>query len=140
MTYAWLAAIIAFVAIEAMTSQLVSVWFAGGALAAFIGACFGTGITIQWILFVATSALLLILTKPFVKKITGRTPEKTNTEAHIGKTTIVTRTIDNIKESGEVKINGVSWSARSDDESVIEDGEKVIIKRIEGVRLIVSRI
>ena len=101
---------------------------------------FVDNVVIQTAVFIISSVLLLFLTKPFVKKITGRTPEKTNTEAHIGKTTIVTRTIDNIKESGEVKINGVSWSARSDDESVIEDGEKVIIKRIEGVRLIVSRI
>ena len=69
MIYAWLGAIIAFSVIEIMTAQLVSIWFAIGSLAAFIGASFGISTMWQWILFAIFSAIALILTKPFIKKI-----------------------------------------------------------------------
>lgn len=138
MVYAWLAAIIAFAVIEAMTAQLVSIWFAGGAVAAFIASIAGAGTMTQWILFVAVSALLLIFTKPFVKKITNREPEKTNVDAQIGKTTVVTQKIDNIAETGEVKLNGISWSARSTDGGIIEAGKTVSVEKVEGVKLIVK--
>lgn len=139
MVYAWLGAIIAFAVIEALTTQLVSIWFAGGAVAAFIGSICGASILTQWILFIAFSALLLICTKPLVRKLTSKGPEKTNTDAQLGKTTLVTGTIDNIAQTGEVKLSGVSWSARSIDGSIIKAGETVVVERVEGVKLIVKR-
>ncbi len=139
MAYAWLAAIVAFSVIEACTAQLVSIWFAGGALAAFIGCMLGANMSVQWILFTAFSILLLIITKPIVKKLVGNHKEKTNVDAQIGKVTVVTKKIDNIAEQGEVKLNGLFWSARSDDGSIIEENEKVRIKGVEGVKLIVEK-
>ena len=76
--------------------------------------------------------------KPFVKKITSREPEKTNVDAQIGKTTIVTKKIDNISETGEVKLNGVTWSARSINGDCIDEGSTVIVEKVEGVKLIVK--
>ncbi len=139
MVYAWLIALIAFVVIELFTTQLVSIWFAGGALSAFIAACAGASLTLQWILFIAISALLLILTKPFVTKIINRNPEKTNVEAHIGRVTTVTEKIDNLSQSGQIKFSGISWAARSSDDDIIDVGEKVIVEKVEGVKLIVKR-
>ena len=138
--YAWLIAIILFAIIEIVTVQLVSVWFAGGAVAAFIAALAGADISIQWICFVAVSALLLIFTKPFVKKVTHREPEKTNIDAQIGKTTVVTKRIDNIAETGEVKLNGISWTARSIDNEIIEVGTTVFVEKVDGVKLIVKSV
>lgn len=139
MIYAWLLAIVAFVLIEIFTTQLVSIWFAGGALAAFIGCLAGAGQTVQWILFIAFSVFLLIITKPLVKKLTKNQREKTNIDAQIGKTTVVTQKIDNIAETGEVKLNGLFWAARSADNSVIEKDEQVRVKNVEGVKLIVEK-
>lgn len=138
MVYVWLVAIIAFVIIEALTSGLVSVWFAGGAVAALISALAGAGIVTQWIVFILASALILIFTKPLIKKVIGKSGEKTNIDANLGKVTIVTETIDNLAQTGEVNLNGLSWTARSADGEVIQKGTKVVVKRVEGVKLIVE--
>ena len=140
MIYMWLGAVILFAVVEAMTTQLVSIWLAGGALASFCASLAGANVTLQWILFVAVSALLLILTKPLVKKIVGREPEKTNIDAQIGKTTIVTQKIDNIKETGEVRLNGISWTARSESGETIDEGSRVSVEKIDGVKLIVKSV
>ena len=140
MVYMWLGAVILFAVVEAMTTQLVSIWLAGGALAAFCASLAGTEVTLQWILFVAVSAILLILTKPLVKKIINREPEKTNIDAQIGKTTIVTQKIDNIKETGEVRLNGISWTARSENDEPIDEGSRVLVEKIDGVKLIVKSV
>lgn len=139
MVYAWLAAIVLFAVIEAATAQLVSIWFAVGAAAAFIGAAAGAEQFAQWILFVVFSALSLVITKPFVKRLTKNAHEKTNIDAQIGKKTTVTKAIDNIAETGEVKLGGISWTARSADGNPIATGDTVTVERVEGVKLIVSR-
>lgn len=139
MVYAWLAAIVLFAVIEAATVQLVSIWLAVGAAAAFIGAVAGAKQFAQWILFVVFSALSLVITKPFVKRLTKNTHEKTNIDAQIGKKTTVTKAIDNIAETGEVKLGGISWTARSADGNPIATGDTVTVERVEGVKLIVSR-
>ena len=138
MVYAWLIAAILFVVIESVTTQLISIWFAAGAVAAFIAALAGGNLTVQWSLFIAFSLVLLIATKPLVKKLTKNSTAKTNVESNIGKITVVTSKIDNIAETGEVKLNGLVWSARSLDGEVIEEGSKVIVKKVEGVKLIVT--
>lgn len=139
MVYAWLGAIAAFSVIEACTAQLVSIWFAGGAFAAFIGCIAGASQSVQWILFAVFSILLLLVTKPIAKKLTKNQKEKTNVDAQIGKVTIVTKRIDNLAEEGEVKLNGLFWSARSEDGSIIEKNETVRIKSVEGVKLMVEK-
>ena len=138
MTYAWLIAAIAFALIEMFTAQLVSVWFIAGALASLIASMLGVSTTLQWILFIAVSAVTLIATRPLVKKITSAAPEKTNADANIGKSAIVTDTIDNLAGTGSVKLGGISWTARSINDSVIPEGSTVTVENIEGVKLMVK--
>ena len=138
MVYAWLIAAILFVIIESVTTQLISIWFAAGATAAFIAALCNGNIIVQWSLFIAFSIILLIATKPLAKKLTKNSAEKTNIDSAIGKVTVVTAEIDNIAETGEVKLNGLTWSARSLNGDVIKEGSKVIVKKVEGVKLIVE--
>lgn len=140
MVYVWLISIIAFVIIEAVTSGLVSVWFAGGAVAAFISALAGASIITQWIIFVLSSALILVFTKPLIKKVIGKSGEKTNIDANLGKITVVTETIDNLNQTGAVTLNGLSWTARSFDGEIIPKDTKVIVEKVEGVKLIVKTI
>ena len=124
---------------EAVTVGLVSVWFARGALAAMLAASLSANLWIQIGVFIITSALLLYFTRPIVKKLLAGKNKETNLDRIIGKTVIVSETVDNDAETGRCTIAGVSWSLRSDDGSVIEQGEKVTVDRVEGVKLIVKR-
>ena len=144
MAWFWFAVTIGFVVVELTTVQLVCVWFALSAMiTAIITAIFGAygfGIAWQISLFVILAVLLLALTRPLVKKLLSRHTEKqkTNLELFIGKEAIVTEDIDNIKGEGAIKINGIVWSARSADNTIIKKDEIVIFKEISGNKAIVE--
>lgn len=141
MVYIWLGILALMVVVEIVTTQLVSIWFAAGALAAFLTALAGVEqIWIQIIVFVLISAIALAITRPLVKKAINQKAEPTNADMVLGKTGIVTDTIDNIAETGLVKVNGSVWTARSSDGTVIEKDEKVTIQEIRGVKLLVRRV
>ena len=135
----WLALMIVFAIIEGATPQLVSIWFAGGALCALIVSLFGTPLWVDIAVFVGVSALLLILTRPLIKKRWGPKIERTNADAAIGKQAIVTARIDNTEGVGLVNLGGQIWSARSESGDPIDEGATVLVQRIEGVKLIVSK-
>lgn len=140
MVYVWLGVLAAAVILELATTQMVSIWFAIGALAAFIAALAGVEqLWIQIIIFVVVSAIAVAITRPLVKKMINKKAEPTNADMVIGKTGIVTEKIDNLAPSGLVKVNGTVWTARTLDDSVIEENEKVIIKEIRGVKLLVIK-
>ncbi len=134
----WAAAIIIFGIAEAVTVQLVSIWFLVGAIAALITALCGASPVIQIIVFIAVSVLALVITRPLVKKYITPKRENTNADRVIGQTGIVTQDIDNIKATGQVKVDGKFWTARSFDNSVIPAEREVIIDKIDGVKLIVK--
>lgn len=140
MVYVWLGVLAAMVVLEIVTTQLVSVWFAVGALAAFLVALAGVeAIWIQLVVFVSVSAVAVAVTRPLVRKMVNVKAEPTNADMVIGKIGVVTDKIDNIAETGLVKVNGSLWTARTADGSVIEIGEKVKILEISGVKLIVEK-
>ena len=140
MIYVWLGILVATVILEIATTQMVSIWFAIGALAAFIAALLGVEqLWIQIVVFILVSAIAVIVTRPLVKKMVNRKAEPTNADMVIGKTGIVTEKIDNLAPTGLVKVNGAVWTARSADDSVIEENEKVIVKEIRGVKLLVEK-
>ena len=91
----WLAAFVILIGIEAGTMALTTIWFAGGALAAFFAALFGLSVQVQLVLFLAVSFVLLIFTKPFVSRFVNRDTERTNADGLIGKKGKVTAQIDN---------------------------------------------
>lgn len=140
MVYVWLGILAVAVIAEIATTQLVSIWFAIGALAAFFTALAGVEqIWIQIIVFVIVSAVAVAVTRPLVKKMINKKAEPTNADMVIGKVGVVTERIDNLAPSGLVKVNGSVWTARTPDGSVIEENEKVIIKEISGVKLLVIK-
>jgi len=137
MTIIWLLLVIAFLVAETLTVGLVSIWFAGGALAALLLAFFDVNPMVQLFVFFAVSICLLVFTrKIFVEKLkTGK--ESTNVDALIGEIGVVVSTIKPM-EVGQVKVNGQVWSAIADDQMLtLEEGTHVVIKAIEGVKLIV---
>ena len=141
MMWIWFALAILMLVVELATTQFVSIWFSAAALITGIFVAIFDEMQLIWqiVIFVCLSVVALIATKPLVKKITNRSSDsKTNLELNIGKSAIVTETIDNLKETGAIKLNGLVWTARSEDGSVIEQGEIVIFKQVSGNKAIVA--
>ena len=134
----WIVMLIAFVVIEALTAQLVTIWFAVGSVAALISEMLGAEVWLQWLIFVAVSALVIIATRPFVKKLTKQKSTPTNADRCIGQTAVVTEEINNLEAVGAVKVGGIVWSARSESGEIIEAGKTVTVTKIDGVKLIVK--
>lgn len=134
----WLVALIAFAIAEAATVGLVCIWFAGGALAALVSAGMGAPIWLQIALFLVVSAVLLALLRPMMRKVLLPKRTATNADRHVGQVTLVTEEINNLKETGAVKLNGVVWTARSQNNEVIPVGTLVAVSRIEGVKVLVT--
>ena len=118
---------------------LISIWFCVGALAAFAAAAANASVTVQVVVFLVISIALLVLTKPFVKKVLKQKNEPTNLDRIMGTEAIVTKDINNLQQTGAVKLEGKVWSARSADETLIPAGTVVRIVRIEGVKVFVRR-
>lgn len=135
----WLIVFIILIGAELATLQLVSIWFAVGALGALAASLLGAGIEIQLIIFIAVSLILLILMKPVTSRIMKKHVTKTNADSLIGQTGKVTSLINNLAGYGTVVVRGQEWTAASvDDQVVIEEGTNVVIRRISGVKLIVE--
>lgn len=135
----WLLLAAIFIVVELATLGLTTIWFAGGAfVAAIAGAC-GASLPIQVILFMVVSIVLLVLTRPIAVKHFDSKIQKTNSEALIGQTAVVTQEIDNVNATGQAKVNGMDWTARAKNENeVIPAGTNVTIVEISGVKLIVE--
>ena len=138
MVYAWLALIVVFIVLEAATVNLVSVWFIGGAVAGLVCAILGAGTLLQVTVFILVSALMLALLRPVLKKYLRVKPTKTNADRLLGQEALVTEKIDNLQETGSIRINGVLWTAKSLEDAQIPTGTRVIIRRIEGAKVYVE--
>ncbi|MBR3817680.1 MAG: NfeD family protein [Clostridia bacterium] len=134
----WIVLLVVLIIVEAVTAQLVTIWFAAGAAAALIAELCGLQQWLQWVIFIAVSAVALIATRPLVRKVTNKTVQPTNADRCIGQTAVVTEDIDNVEGKGQVHVNGVTWTARSSDGSVFRKDERVTVEKIEGVKLIVK--
>jgi len=132
----WVALVIVFALIEVFTLGLTTVWFAIAALVMVFLSFIKIPLTVQILIFLAIATLLLIFTRPLAIKKFKMGQEKTNVDSLIGKHALVVKTIGEF-ERGEVKINGLVWSARSENNTEITEGSKCEILRIEGVQLIV---
>ena len=134
----WLIVFVVLFAIEIATLALTTIWFAGGAFIGFLLSLLGFSTGIQLVGFVLISFLLLFLTRPFAKHCITHT-EKTNVDSLVGHEARVTAEIDNRKETGTAMVNGQEWTARAESDEVIYPvGTIVEIRKIQGVKLIVS--
>ena len=134
----WLIILAVLIFVEIITLGLTTIWFAGGALVAFIVSLFYDSLLLEVILFLVVSVVLLYFTRPFVMRYFNPKRTKTNYEGVIGKIAMVTATIDNMNAVGQVVVDGQEWSAKALEEVIIEKGSKVKIHGITGVKLIVS--
>ncbi len=127
--------------IEIMTAGFLVFWFAIGALLAMVTSIFVDNIIIQTAVFVISSGLLILATKPFVEKfVQNKNSIQTNVYSTVGKTGIVIQDIDSINGTGQIKVDGEVWSAIGINQTNIAKGTEVKIDEIKGVKLIVSPI
>lgn len=136
----WLIAVLVFAVLEMLTYQLVSIWFAGGAIGALAAYALGADFTVQMIVFLLLTGILLLATRPFVKKMLHGPGFKTNVDSLVGKEAMVTDAVCNIENHGEAKVNGMVWTARSLNGETIPAGEVVVVERVEGVKLMVRKL
>ncbi len=136
----WIVLLIILIVVEAITAQMVTIWFAAGAVAAIVAEMLGAQVWLQWVAFIVVSVIALVVTRPLVRKLTKTKVQPTNADRCIGQIAVVTEKIDNIAAKGQVSVNGTVWTARSSDGTVIEENEKVTIEKIEGVKVIVNKI
>ena len=134
----WFAAMVIFGIVEAATVALVSVWFMGGALGGMITALAGGEVWLQVTVFLVVSGLLLACLRPLAQRYVKPKTVATNAGALVGKLAVVTESIDNLDGQGAVKINGVIWTARSENGQDIPQGAAVRITGIEGAKLFVT--
>ena len=142
MAWFWLALAVALMVIELSTTDLVSVWFSLGAGVTALVKLIFTDIDAVWqvLIFVLLSVALLAATRPLVKKLLAKKNDsKTNLDRLIGNDALVIEDINNINGVGAVKINGLVWSARSENGEDISADTVVIFKEIRGNKAIVER-
>ena len=134
----WAIAAVVFAVLEGVTAQLVSIWFVTGSVAALIAAVCGAPIWLQAVLFFAVSLSVLALVRPMIKKQLKTVRHKTNADRCIGQQGVVLEAIDNLHTTGQVKVDGKVWTARSSDNSIIPKDSLVTVDKIDGVKLIVT--
>lgn len=134
----WLVLMIVFILIEVSTVSMVSIWFASGALTALIASLCNAPLWLQIVLFAVVSAALLLALRPLARKYFTPRLTKTNVDAVVGTEGLVTQRIDNLSASGSVKLGGVEWSARSTSGAPLEEGTRIRVDRVEGVKVFVT--
>ena len=136
----WALITLAFVIAEIITIQLVSIWFAAGAFITMICTyAFQPGFVTELIIFIVTSAVLLVVTFPLLKNWRHVKHVGTNSELEVGKTASVIEEVDRDKGTGRVRLSGVDWSAVSaDGDDIIPVGSIVTVVRVQGAKLFVT--
>ena len=135
----WLIIAILFFILEMMGPGFLLFWVGVGALIAMVVSFFVDNLAIQIGVFTISSIALLFCTRPFANKFAKTDNTVTNAKSVIGKKGIVTKQINSLKGTGQIKVGGESWTAKSSNEDIIEEGAQVTILDIKGVKAIVEK-
>lgn len=142
MVWIWLFLFIMGIVIEAVTQDLVSIWFSVGGLVSMILSGFEF---IPWyvetIVFVVVSLTAVICTRPLAKKLLSNALRSTNIDEYVGKQVKVLKDISKF-ENGEVRFNDVIYSAclMEEETDTIKEGEIVEVVTFRGNKIVVKKI
>lgn len=134
----WLILTVVFLVIELHTVSVVSIWFALGALITLAVSYFTSSPWILISVFIVSSAIFLVLLMPFAKKLLKKQKHATNSDRIIGKDAVVTEDIDAISGTGQIKVMGNIWSAKTENGESIAKDTAVTVLNIEGVKAVVK--
>lgn len=137
----WLGIFVLAIVIESLTADLVTIWFAfGGMIALIISFIPGVSWWIELIIFMVISVVSLLCLRPIASRLLKRNIVSSNVDEMIHKKGKMIKTCDEINH-GEVKINGVVWTAISSDEhKVIKEGSVVEVLAVDGNKLVVKEV
>lgn len=133
---AWLIAGLGLLIVEIFVGSFFLMWIGAGALLTALAALLFPQAWLQWLVFAVVSAVLLAVSRPFVRSIHGRVLVPSNVDSLIGEQAVVLQEIDQYANTGRVRIRSDEWRARSD--SVIACDTRVIVTGIEGTTLLVK--
>lgn len=140
MTTIWLMLCGLCLIIEIFTVSFLMFFPGVGAFFAFISALLGANVTIQSIVFVVSSALMILFLRPLVTKLFKTKDIAMNSNALIGKSGVVLKDIKGDEKVGQVKVQGEVWSAICEDGTSIDKDSRITVLAISGVKLIVKEI
>ena len=137
----WLLLFILLLVIEVLTMGLTTIWFAGGALAAFlVSLVAGNILELEVAVFIIVSVILLIFTRPLAMRYLNRKTTLTNADSVVGSIVRVTEPVNNILDQGAAQADGKVWTARgASDDLLFDEGELAVVQEIRGVKLILQK-
>jgi len=141
MLYLWIGFFVLSVIVELNTMSLVAIWFMPGTLIAIVLALLSVPVWIQTAVWLVITVITFAATWHLSARLRRPKVQPTNADRIIGQTALVTETISDREQTGQAKVLGQIWSAKTDDTAEeIPVGTEVRVVRIEGVKIIVSTI
>ncbi len=135
----WLILSVVLLFVEILTVGLTTIWFGIGACFAALASYLGADIIWQWVIFIVVSVFCLFLVRPIFKRLWARREKtRTNVDSVPGKTGVVKEKIRK-HHPGRVSVNGIDWLAKSVEDEEIKEGTEVVIEKVEGATLLVSK-
>lgn len=140
MVWVWVVVLLLMIVVEVVTpTALVSIWFAVGAFVSLILSLFNVHVWIQAVVFIVVSIIALVLMRPIASRSIKKSSVPTNFDRYIGEIGVVIKSITD-NAWGQVQIQNTIWSAKSEDNTPIAEGEKVQILSVEGAKVIVKKV
>lgn len=138
--YVWLGLTAVALVIEFITSEMVSIWFAGGGLIAMIISAFGVEWYVHVPVFIALSLTLLLSFRKMALKYLDKGDIRTNADSAIGKEFTLLSPIS-FNQAGTIKINDVIWSVITENANEsLSEGTIVRVKSLKGNKYIVEKV
>jgi membrane protein implicated in regulation of membrane protease activity len=138
MWWIWMIIAAIFVIGELFHMGFYLLWFGVGAAVAGILALLGLGAVWQWGSFIVLSMILFAITRRFAERFTKKQPPGIGADRFIHQKGVVIEEIDNMKNTGRVRIGKDEWRADSDTGEVIPLGKMVKVIRVEGTHILVN--
>ncbi len=129
-----------FIVGEMFTAGFFILWFGVGAAAAGLCALLGLGPIWQWLVFVAVSGILVAVSRKFANRVTKEQPPGIGADRFVGMTGMVLEEINNLENTGRVRMNKEEWRAESANDVIIPKNKKVKVIQVDGTHLIVELI
>jgi membrane protein implicated in regulation of membrane protease activity len=134
----WMILAAFFIVAEIFTAGFFLLWFGVGAAVAGIIELLGLGFGWQMGAFVLVSGTLFIVSRRFAERFTKKQPPGIGADRFIGKEGLVLEEIDNIKNTGRVRLKKEEWRADSVGGEIIPIGTQVEVVRLDGTHLVVK--
>lgn len=142
MVWVWLGVFLFTILIEALSQDLIAIWFSLGSLISLaLSAVPNLPWYVELIVFALVSLFVMVLTRPFAKRLLMNATRYTNIDEFVGKRVNVIKGISKY-ENGEIKINGIIYSAclMEEEYDPIAVDEIVEIVTFKGNKVIVRRL